>query len=246
MSIAGSDSGGGAGIQADLKTFTALGAWGTTALTCLTAQNPQAVRAVTPVTPDMVTRQIDAICEGFDVQAVKTGMLYNAGIIRAVARALARRRFRFVVVDPVMVATSGARLLRRDAVEALCGRLLPLATVATPNVPEAEALAGMAIAGLADQRQAARLIAEKYGIACVVKGGHLPGRQCVDVLQGDGRVWLFKHARVNAKSTHGTGCTFSAALAAGLAQGQSLPDAVRRARRYVRRMLDAAAGNQSP
>lgn len=240
MSIAGSDSGGGAGIQADLKTFTALGVWGTTALTCLTAQNPRAVRAVAAVTPAMVARQVDAICEGFAVQAVKTGMLYNAGIIRAVARELARRRFRYVVVDPVMVATSGARLLRRDAVQALCHNLLPLATVATPNVPEAEALAGMAIDSLADQRQAARLIAEKYKIACVVKGGHLSGRYCVDVLHQGGRAWFFKHARVKAPSTHGTGCTFSAALAAALAQGQPLPDAVRRARRYVRRMLVVA------
>jgi hydroxymethylpyrimidine kinase/phosphomethylpyrimidine kinase len=243
MSIAGSDSGGGAGIQADLKTFTALGVWGTTAVTCLTAQNPLAVRAVTAVSPMMVKRQIDAICEGFDVRAVKTGMLYNVGIIREVARTLARRNFQFVVVDPVMVATSGARLLRKDAVEALCSYLLPLATVVTPNVPEAEVLAGITIADLKDQRQAAQIIAEKYKIACVVKGGHISGRHCVDVLNVGGAAWCFKHTRVKARNTHGTGCTFSAALAAGLAQGRTLSDAVRRARLYVRRML--VVGNTS-
>lgn len=239
MTIAGSDSGGGAGIQADLKTFTALGVWGTTALTCLTAQNPRAVRAVSPVAPAMVARQIAAICEGFSVCAVKTGMLYNAGIIRAVARELARRQFRLVVVDPVMVATSGARLLRADAVRVLCAQLLPLASVATPNVPEAEVLADMAIDGPACQRQAARVIAEKFGIACVVKGGHLTGGQCADCLHWRGRDWWFKHPRLNVKSTHGTGCTFSAALSAWLARGQSLPEAVRRAQLYVRRMLSA-------
>lgn len=238
MSIAGSDSGGGAGIQTDLKAFTALKTWGTTAVTCLTAQNPSAVRAVMPATPAIVTRQIAAIGDFYKVTAVKTGMLHNAGIIRAVVRELKRRQFPFVVVDPVMVATSGARLLQADAVRDLRNLLLPLATLITPNVPEAEVLAGMRINTLARQAAAAEKIASLYNVACVVKGGHLPGRICIDLLHWHGREWRFSHSRLKAKNTHGTGCAFSAAAAAWLARGKPLPSAVRHSQQYVRKLLE--------
>ncbi len=240
LSIAGSDSGGGAGIQADLKAFTALGTFGTTAITCLTAQNPSDVRGIQAARPAMVALQIDAVCDGFAVAAVKTGMLYSAPIIAAVAAALARRRLRRLVVDPVMVATSGARLLRADAVHALCRRLLPLATVVTPNLPEAEVLCGKSIRTFDAARAAAAAIARQYRIACVVKGGHLGGRTVADILFLAGRFHVFRAPRLDV-ATHGTGCMFSAALAALLARGAPLPRAVQDAQRYVHGVLAASA-----
>lgn len=232
MTIAGSDSGGGAGIQADLKTFTALGVFGTSAITCLTAQNPSEVRGILAITPAMVTLQMEAISAGFRLAAAKTGMLYSAAIIEAVARAIKRRRIPWLVVDPVMIATSGARLLRRDAVSALCNRLLPLADVITPNLPEAEALCRQTIGNLRDMESAARKISTRYRAACVVKGGHLPGNKVVDVLFYAGRIYVFRSARLQV-ATHGTGCMFSAALTALLARGIDLPKAVRVAKHYV-------------
>jgi hydroxymethylpyrimidine/phosphomethylpyrimidine kinase len=173
LTIAGSDSGGGAGVQADLKTFAALRVFGTTAITCITAQNPRGVQGIEPISPKMVASQIEAVSEYFHVAAAKTGMLYSAAIIRAVARSVRKRGIKMLVVDPVMVATSGARLLKRDAVGALCSELLPLATVITPNLQEAEILWGRAIRSVADMNTAARSIGERFGTACVVKGGHL-------------------------------------------------------------------------
>ena len=236
MTIAGSDSGGGAGIQADLKTFAALGAFGTSAITCLTAQNPSEVRGILAVTPAMVTLQVETIVTGFHVAAAKTGMLYSAAIIEAVAKTIKRRRIPWLVVDPVMIATSGARLLRRDAVRALCNRLLPLADIITPNLPEAEALCGYAIGNLWDMESAAREIGARYHAACVVKGGHLPGNKVVDVLFYAGHMYRFRSTRLRV-ATHGTGCMFSAALTALLARGLELPEAVRGAKRYVRGVL---------
>ena len=248
LTIAGSDSGGGAGIQADLKTFAALGVFGTSAITCLTAQNPDAVTRVEPVDPGMVVEQVKAVCAGFPVKAVKTGMLFSRDIIRAVARVIRQASFRAVVVDPVMVATSGARLLREDAVTALCRDLLPLATVLTPNLPEAELLWGKAIESETGQAAAARRIAERFGTACVVKGGHLSGRQVTDLLFLKGRVYRFEAPRLHAVETHGTGCTFSAALAALLAKGLKLPAAVQAAQRYVGQCLATSvqAGSHRP
>lgn len=256
LTIAGSDSGGGAGVQADLKAFAALGVFGTSALTCVTAQNPDEVTGVEAIDVDIVRQQIEAVCSGFLVRAAKTGMLYSREIIHAVAEAWSERRDVPLVVDPVMVATSGAGLLREDAVEALRAELIPLATVLTPNLPEAEILLGRRIRTADELRDAALRIGEKYGVACVAKGGHLGTADCrspiadrrgeettdggacgtatvLDVLFADGEVHAFTSPRVDARETHGTGCTFSAALTALLARGESLVGAARGAQRFV-------------
>ena len=233
MTIAGSDSGGGAGIQADLKTFAALGAFGTSAITCITAQNPDQVRGVAAIDADMVALQIRTVCDGFPVAAAKTGMLYSVPIIQAVARTVAACGIDTLVVDPVMVATSGARLLREDAVAALCSDLVPLATLLTPNVPEAEILCGHDIRSVDQLRRAAREIGETFGVACVVKGGHLSGAEIVDALYHEGVLQVFTIPRVDVSESHGTGCTFSAAVAAWLAKGAPLPEAVKQAQRFV-------------
>ncbi len=248
LTIAGSDSGGGAGIQADLKTLTALGVFGTSAITCITAQNPDAVTGIEAVSARLVALQIEAVATGFPVAAVKTGMLYSAAIVATVARSLKRLPGVPVVVDPVMVATSGARLLREDAQDALCRRLLPLATVVTPNLQEAEILAGHPIRTLDELIQAAVAISGRYGIACIAKGGHLPGRRVVDVLVANSRIDLLELPRVKVGETHGTGCTFSAALAAGLARGLGLKDAATEAKTFVAGALThaAKAGRHAP
>lgn len=248
LSIAGSDSGGGAGVQADLKTFAALGVFGTTAITCVTAQNPDGVDGIAAIEPALVRMQIRSVCRGFPVAALKTGMLYSAPIIQIVAQEVRRAGIRNVVVDPVMIATSGARLLQIEAMTALQSRLLPLATVVTPNLLEAEVLAGGTIRSLAELKEAARAIATRYRIACVVKGGHLPGNCVIDVLCTGQVVRSFRVARQPARETHGTGCTFSAALAAFLAHGQSLAAAVANAQRFVATSLARArrVGNHYP
>jgi hydroxymethylpyrimidine kinase/phosphomethylpyrimidine kinase len=238
LTIAGSDSGGGAGIQADLKTFAAHGVFGTCAVACVTAQNPDAVTGIASIPPRMVARQMRAVLDAFPVAVAKTGMLHDAAIVRAVAAELRRMPQVPVVVDPVMVATSGARLLRTDAIRALMGKLLPLATVITPNLPEAEVLLGRAIGSSDEQQTAARELARRFGVACVVKGGHLAGdaahrREVTDVLCVGGCVHAYRCPRVPAAQTHGTGCTFSAALAANLALGLPLPRAVANAQRFV-------------
>jgi len=240
LTIAGSDSGGGAGIQADLKTFAALGVFGTSALTCLTAQNPDEVTGVQATDPDMVALQVRTVCAGFPVSAAKTGMVYSAPIIRAVAEAVSTCAITNLVVDPVMAATSGARLLREDAIEALQRELIPRASVITPNVPEAEILCGESISSVEDLERAAKAIGEQYGVACVAKGGHLGGDEIVDVLYADGRVQRFSSPRIQAVETHGTGCTFSAALAACLAKGLDLVEAVGVTREFVASALAGA------
>jgi len=236
MTIAGSDSGGGAGIQADLKTFCRLGVFGTTAITCITAQNPDSVAGVAALDPEMVALQIRTVCEGFPVAAAKTGMLYSADIIRTVADTIAECGLTALVVDPVMVATSGAKLLRDDAIDALRSLLLPRATVVTPNLPEAELLTGTPIDSVDALKAAAEAIAGEFGVACVAKGGHLrvPGSGDVtDILYADGVLHEFRMPRVAADETHGTGCTFSAAVTALLALGHSLADAVNGAQAFV-------------
>jgi len=240
LTIAGSDSGGGAGIQADLKTFAALGVFGTTAITCLTAQNPTAVSRIDPVDPKMVAAQIRMVCEAFPVKAAKTGMLYSAGIIKSVARAVKKHRISRLVVDPVMIATSGANLLRGDAIAALYEDLLPLASVITPNIQEAEILADMEICTVLDMQIAAESIGRRWKTAVVVKGGHLGGRTVVNVLYDRGTMRTFELQRIKTGATHGTGCTFSAAITAGLARGLSLPEAVEQAGRFVARALTNA------
>ena len=241
--VAGSDSGGGAGIQADIKAVTALGAFAMTAVTALTAQNTEGVANVLPVPPGFIREQMNVVVSDLGVDAVKTGMLHDAAVIEAVAEGLAQLDPPVpVVVDPVMVAKGGHRLLEASAVEALTRLMLPRASLITPNVPEAEALAGMAILDVADMRRAAaRLMA--FGCAAVLlKGGHLPGERVTDLLATREGVETFESARIETRHTHGTGCTLASAVAAGLAQGMSLREAVIRARHYVLLAMASAPG----
>ena len=245
LTIAGSDSGGGAGIQADLKTFAALGVYGASAITAVTAQNTQRVTQVLELPPDLVAAQIDAVVSDIGADAVKTGMLANAEIIDVVASKVREHGLRPLVVDPVMVAKSGDRLLREDAVQMLRERLLPLATVLTPNLPEAEALLGRPLASWDDIREAAQEFVSMGIEAVVIKGGHLPaeaGRAgpATD-LYYDGRGFHeFTAARVDTTNTHGTGCTFASAIAAALAKGSDLRGAVALAKAYVTKALQSA------
>jgi len=232
MTIAGSDSGGGAGIQADLKTFQALGVFGTSALTAITAQNTVGVRAVHEIPTDVIAAQIDAVVDDIGVDAVKTGMLSSAEIIGTVAERIRRWRLDRLVVDPVMVAKSGDRLLRADAVQALVRDLLPLALVLTPNLPEAEVLVGRPLVTDDEIRQAARDILALGPRAVVMKGGHRAG-DATDLLFDGSTFHAFAAERIDTPNTHGTGCTFSAAIAAGLADGLDVVDAVGAAKRYV-------------
>ncbi|HMP73034.1 MAG TPA: bifunctional hydroxymethylpyrimidine kinase/phosphomethylpyrimidine kinase [Kiritimatiellia bacterium] len=240
LTIAGSDSGGGAGIQADLKTFSALGVYGTSVLTCVTAQNPRSVDGVFAIPPEFVARQIQTVCEGFPITAAKTGMLYSAEIIRAVAQADVTQGIPILVVDPVMVAASGARLLQADAVEAMRTDLLPHARVITPNLHEAEILVGHPITSVNELRAAARKIGDLYDVACIAKGGALGGSEVVDVLYDEGEERVFTSPRLSTPQNHGAGCSFSAALTAGLGQGRLMADAVERARAFVASALEHA------
>ncbi|MDQ6882881.1 MAG: bifunctional hydroxymethylpyrimidine kinase/phosphomethylpyrimidine kinase [Candidatus Dormibacteraeota bacterium] len=242
LTIAGSDSGAGAGIQADLKTFAALGVYCVTVITAVTAQNTLGVRAVQEVDPGVINAQLDAVAEDFAIGALKTGMLASAPVIELVARGIRRHRLDHLVVDPVMVAKSGDRLLREDAVEALRTILLPLAEVVTPNLPEAEVLTGRPIRSLADRVGAARAILGMGARAVVVKGGHAEGEEVIDLLVDADGMTEFRARRIETTSTHGTGCTFSAAITAGLAMGLSTRLAVAQAREYV----SAALGRAEP
>jgi hydroxymethylpyrimidine/phosphomethylpyrimidine kinase len=233
LTIAGSDSGGGAGIQADLKTFAAHGVYGTSAITALTAQNTVGVTAVHVSPDDFVTAQIEAVVSDIGCSAVKTGMLANSTIVEAVAAAVESLELPNLVVDPVMVAKSGDHLLDEEAVHALRWTLLRLARVVTPNIPEAEVLAKMPIKSLADMKEAARRIAMLKPAAVVVKGGHLEGPEVVDVLLENGEFHEWIGPRIEGPNTHGTGCTFAAAIAAQLAKGATLVEAVPAAKAYV-------------
>jgi len=240
LTIAGSDSGGGAGIQADLKTFAALGVYGTSALTAVTAQNTVGVRAVEEAPPALVAAQIDAVLEDIGADAAKTGMLSSAAIVAVTVGRIRAHGIARLVVDPVMVAKSGDRLLREDAVRALRTDLLPLALVVTPNLPEAETLAGVTIGSRADLEDAARRIAALGPRYVLIKGGHAPGDP-IDILY-DGRAFReYPGARIATTSTHGTGCTLSAAIVAYLARGLAVEDAVGRAKEYVVAAMCAAS-----
>lgn len=234
LTIAGSDSGGGAGIQADLKTFFALGVHGTSAITCLTAQNPRGVRGIQACSPDILRQQIEAVFAELRPAAVKTGMLFSTPLIRVVVEVFSRRAGSSLVVDPVMVATSSARLLKPSAIAALQKELLPLAALVTPNLDEAEILLGWKLTRVEDLRKAAKEIQARFGCAALVKGGHLRGlAEAVDIFY-DGKTELLLTAPfVRGVSTHGTGCTYSAAITAGLARGLKLPDAVRLGKEFV-------------
>jgi hydroxymethylpyrimidine/phosphomethylpyrimidine kinase len=233
LTIAGSDSGGGAGIQADLKTFAAHGVYGATAIAALTAQNTQGVLGVYPVPPEFVVAQIDAVASDLAVRAVKTGMLATPAVVEAVAAALARWAFPFVVVDPVMVAKSGDQLLAEAAVQSVRRDLIPCASVVTPNRMEAEVLLGRSIHTRDDARDAARRLVDLGAGAAVVKGGHFDDAEVVDLLFDGTAFHEFRHPRQPTRNTHGTGCTFAAALAANLLLGHALPDAVQRTTDYV-------------
>jgi hydroxymethylpyrimidine/phosphomethylpyrimidine kinase len=241
VTVAGSDSSGGAGIQADLKTFAALGVYGASVITALTAQNTQGVRAIHDVPVDFVAAQIDAVFSDLEVSAVKIGMLSQAAIIETVAKGLGRYRARNIVLDPVMVATSGDRLLAADAIEALRKVLIPGALVVTPNLLEAAALTGASVARNEQEMeiQARELLA--LGASNVlIKGGHGSGDESVDLLVGEGDVVRLSARRVDTKNTHGTGCTLSSAIAAGLAKGLDLKAAARASKAYVTAAIAAA------
>jgi hydroxymethylpyrimidine/phosphomethylpyrimidine kinase len=237
LTIAGSDSSGGAGIQADLKTMSALGVYGMSVITALTAQNTTAVTGVHDVPPEFVAQQIDAVVTDIRPDAVKTGMLSNAAIIEAVAAKVKEHRLPNLVVDPVMVAKSGARLLREDAAGALRTALLPLAAVITPNLPEAEDLLGRPLRTDDDVREGARAIHALGAMAVVMKGGHRAGAEVVDILFDGRQLHEFRGPRIKTASTHGTGCTFASAIASFLAHGDPLPEAVGKARRYLEEAL---------
>ncbi len=240
LTIAGSDSGGGAGIQADLKTFAALGVYGLSALTAITAQNTLGVRAACSLAPELVEAQIEAVLDDIGASAVNTGMLSNPAIIDAVARCLARWKLP-LVIDPVMVAKGGDRLLQPEAVITLREVLLPLATIVTPNIPEAEVLTGMKIETIEDMHRAAQAIAQLGTCQVIVKGGHLAG-QAIDVFF-DGEQWTDLPAeRILTRHTHGTGCTFSAALTALLARGLPMMQAVTEAKAYITGAIKHAPG----
>jgi hydroxymethylpyrimidine/phosphomethylpyrimidine kinase len=243
LTIAGSDSGGGAGIQADLKTFAALECYGMSAVTALTAQNTVGVSAIHPVPPEFAAAQIAAVFEDIGADAVKIGMLYSARLIRVVAEQLSQYKARHIVLDPVMVAQSGDRLLEDDAVGAIREYLMPLAEVVTPNVPEAEVLAGRRITG-PDDMEAAGLDLARYGSeAVLLKGGHLEEADSSDrlFLCRENRWVRFPAERIASRNTHGTGCTLSSAIAAHLARGEDLEAAVRRAKIYITAALRAGA-----
>jgi len=241
LTIAGSDSGGGAGIQADLKTFSAMGAYGASVITALTAQNTQTVSAIHDVPASFVTEQLLCVLGDLDVTAIKVGMLSTPVIIQAVADVLDNHRQIPIVLDPVMVAKSGDSLLSEDALGALKERLCPLATVITPNLPEAAKLLGCEEAFNEDEmRQQARQLIDTGIKAVLVKGGHLSGQTSTDVLIVDHDSIEFPHARIDTINTHGTGCTLSSAIAAGLAKGEDLESAVTRAQDYVHNAIRAA------
>ena len=238
LTIAGSDSSGGAGIQADIKTMTANGVYATSAITALTAQNTTGVYGILESTPEFLANQLDCIFTDIFPDAVKTGMVSSTALIAVIADKLRQYGARNIVVDPVMVATSGARLISEEAVDALKEKLLPLATLLTPNIPEAEVLSGMTISDPAGMERAARAISEQYGCAVLCKGGHQISDADDLLWREDAGVW-FRGRRIQNNNTHGTGCTLSSAIASNLAKGYDLDQSVRRAKEYISGALAA-------
>ncbi len=246
LTIAGSDSSGGAGIQADIKTMTANGVYATSAITALTAQNTTGVYGILESTPEFLANQLDCVFTDIFPDAVKTGMVSSTALIAVIADKLRQYKARNIVVDPVMVATSGARLISEEAVDALKEKLLPLATLLTPNIPEAEVLSGMTISAPAGMERAARAISEQYGCAVLCKGGHQIS-DADDLLWRNGAGVWFRGRRIQNSNTHGTGCTLSSAIAANLAKGYDLDRSVQRAKDYISgalaAMLDLGKGS---
>jgi hydroxymethylpyrimidine/phosphomethylpyrimidine kinase len=234
LTIAGSDPSGGAGIQADLKTFAAHEVYGASAITAVTVQSTRGVESIMPLDADLVTAQIEEIAGDFEIDATKIGMLATSAIVEAVAATIKELELSLVVVDPVLVSSSGTRLLDDDGMRALCTELLPLARVVTPNVPEAEALTGLLVDSLAAAREAARRLQKLGTRAVLITGGHgMWERDVVDLLFDGREFHEFRTPRVSGRETHGTGCTFASAVAAGLALGRTLPEAAARAQQYV-------------
>ena len=233
LTIAGSDSGGGAGIQADLKTFLALGVYGMSVLTSITAQNTLGVQGIHDLPPDFVGLQIDSVMQDIGADAVKIGMLSNAQIIKTVSKKIKKYQVKNLVIDPVMVAKGGDRLLRVDAVKELKQDLIPLAMIVTPNLGEAEVLSELRIQNIEDMKKAARKIYKLGAKNILIKGGHLLSNKAIDLLYNGENFREFKAERINTKNTHGTGCTLSSAIAAGLAQGKKVEEAVNTAKKYI-------------
>lgn len=242
--IAGSDSCAGAGLQADIKSISAQGVYATTAVTAITAQNTQGVQAVESVPAHMVSRQIESICSDIHIDAVKVGLLADNATIDVVVSALKRYPLRNIVVDPVMVAQSGDRLTLTPTYDRMIQQLLPKASVITPNIPEAEVLLGRAIAGLDQQSDAAIELSNMLQVAVLLKGGHSGSRYCIDVLAEQGKVLQLSHDRINTRNTHGTGCSLASAIAANLALGAALEQAVTQANAYIYEALQAAQCQQ--
>jgi hydroxymethylpyrimidine/phosphomethylpyrimidine kinase len=238
LTIAGSDSSAGAGVQADLKTFSSLGVYGLTAVTCVVAEIPGQISRIEPVSTDLVREQIAVLCRNFPIAAAKTGLLYTAEIVEAIARSiadlLANSATPFpLVIDPVMTATSGDRLLEPGAIELYESKLFPLATLITPNIDEAEKLLGQKIQDRQSMEKAVRALARKYRVSILLKGGHLAGRRAIDLLFAGGKITEFAAPFIRGVATHGTGCTYSAAITASLASGLSLEKAIGRAKKFV-------------
>lgn len=238
LTIAGSDSSGGAGIQADIKTMTLNGVYASSCITAITAQNTQGVRSVQEVDPDILRDQLDMVFEDIFPDAVKIGMVSSKTLIQVIAEALSRHKARKVVLDPVMVATSGARLMEEAALESLVKDLLPLADLITPNIPEGEILAGQEIKSSQDMEKMAKKIGEDYGVAVLLKGGHQVSTANDLLYDGEGITWFYGE-RVDNPNTHGTGCTLSSAIAANLAKGLSMEEAVKEAKAYITGCLRA-------
>jgi len=233
LTIAGSDSSAGAGIQADLKTFGALGVYGLTAVTCVVAETPGLVSKIEPVSAELVRDQIEVLLRSFPVAAIKTGLLFSASIIMEIARVLREHRSTPLVIDPVMVATSGDALLQDDAIQTYEHELFPLATLLTPNLGEASRLVGRSITDLVAMREAGEVLTEKYRVPVLLKGGHLTGEYAIDLLFAGGNVIEFSAPFSRGIATHGTGCTYSAAITAGLANGWPLEEAIGHAKKFV-------------
>lgn len=238
LTIAGSDSGGGAGIQADLKTFQELGVYGMTAITAVTAQNTTGVQGVYPVTVEGIAEQIDSIGTDLTPDAVKTGMLFNSDIIKIVAEKITQYQWSNLVIDPVMIAKGGSPLLQKEAIDALKEYLLSLATVVTPNIPEAEVISGIKITNLSERKEASKIIYELGAKNVMIKGGHEETDQMIDLLFDGNDFFQFESKRIDTKNTHGTGCTFSAAITAQLAKGNTVRDSITVAKNFIQAAIE--------
>jgi hydroxymethylpyrimidine/phosphomethylpyrimidine kinase len=243
LTIAGSDSGGGAGIQADLKTFSAIGCYGMSVITALTAQNTQGVKAIHAVPPAFAVEQIEAVLSDIGADAIKIGMLYSAELIETVAQALKKHGARKIVLDPVMVAQSGDKLLQDDAIEAIKTHLMPLADVVTPNIPEAAVLCGMQLTQWSDIQSAAETLAQYGSRSILIKGGHGDERKSTDLLflAGEGRFVSLETDRIETRNNHGTGCTLSSAIASYMAKGSDVEEAVQKAKTFMNHSIAAGA-----